>query len=77
MNLAQAKNIKVAVDKFFAEPDAEKFLEGVCHFRKPLVDGEGRLDPIAEGRRQVFLTLKTISELEPDQVVALYKEKGE
>ena len=77
MDIAKATNIKVAVSKMFLDEDAEKFLEAVCHFRKPTYTGNKDACLIAEGQRQVFLTLKTINELEPDQIVALYNEKGE
>jgi len=74
----QAKNLKAAVDKLLESPDVKKFLEGMCHFRKPLYTGEGTDHVlIAEGRRQVYLTLLTINELEPVDIVALYQEKGE
>ena len=72
MNLTKATNIKVAIQKAFAEPDAKQFLEGLCHFRMPLVDKDGKLDPIAEGRRQVYLTLLTINENEPKTILELY-----
>lgn len=78
MNRDTAVNIKVAIDKMMAVPEVKKFLEGMCHFRKPIVDpATGKVDPIAEGRRQVYLTLLTINENEPDTIVQLYQEKGE
>jgi len=78
MTRDQATNIKTAVDKLLASTDVKPFLEGMCHFRKPLFTGEGTDHVlVAEGRRQVYLTLLTINELEPVDIVALYQEKGE
>ena len=78
MDIAQAKNIKIGVQRLFKSPDCEPFLEKLCHFRKPLWTGNTEAALIAEGQRQVFLTLKTINECEPEQLVHLYEqiEKG-
>jgi hypothetical protein len=76
MELAAAKNIKVGIDRLFEQADARKFLEGLCHFRRPLFMGDKDAALIAEGQRQVYLTLLTISELQPEQIVQLYNEKG-
>jgi len=77
MDLAKAKNIKVAVQRMMADPDAKAFLEAVCHFRKPLWIGNTEGALVAEGQRQIFLTLLTINEVEPDVIVRLYEEKGD
>lgn len=77
MTIDEAVNIKVAVDKLLKDDDARKFLEGTCHFRKPTFMGNKDASLIAEGQRQVYLTLLTISEIEPETIVALYAEKGE
>jgi len=77
MNKDQAVNIKVKVDALMKCDDTRGFLEAMCHFRKPVYMGNKDASLIAEGQRQVYLTLLTISELEPEGIVALYKEKGE
>jgi hypothetical protein len=77
MTKDQATNLKAAVDKLLASPDVKPFLEGMCHFRKPIFTGERDHALVAEGRRQVYLTLLTINEMEPVDIVALYAEKGE
>jgi hypothetical protein len=76
MNKAQATNIKVQVDAMMKCKDTKAFLEAMCHFRKPVYVGNSEAALIAEGQRQVYLTLLTISEHEPEELVKLYEEKG-
>jgi len=76
ITIEQAKNIKVAIGKMFAEPNARQFLEAMCHFRKPTWTGNTEASLIAEGQRQVYLTLLTIHEREPEELVLMYQEKG-
>ena len=50
-----------------------EFLGNICgQFKTTVVPGSHQLSDIAEGRRQVYLTILTFIENKPDNVSALY-----
>jgi len=55
-----------------------KFLEQTCcWYRSVWSPGDPEMTLVNDGKRQVLATIKTILELNPDQIVQLAKQKEE